>query len=163
MRCKCHNLLKLYTHAHTQFSSDCLSVASVIILILTTCILCLVPYHPAAAQAVHIPDPGLRTVIESALSKEAGADITQADMESLESLQANRCRFLTLSKKGWFTPVTERWICISTNDKLVTSIKDLKGLEFATNLIELELGRNQISDVTPLNGLINLKRPFPWN
>ena len=133
-------------------------MSSVVILILTTCILFLVPYHPAAAQTVDIPDPGLRTVIESALGKEAGADITQADMESLESLQANRCRFLTLSKKGWFTPVSERWICEPTNDKLVSSIKDLTGLEFATNLTELELGRNQISDVTPLKGLINLTR-----
>ncbi|MDE0087330.1 MAG: leucine-rich repeat domain-containing protein, partial [Candidatus Poribacteria bacterium] len=158
MRCKCHNLLKLYTYTHTQFSCDNLSVTSVIILILTACILFLVPYNPATAQTVHIPDPGLRSVIESALGKEAGADITQSDMESLESLQVNGCHYLTLSEKGWFTPVTERWICESANDMLVFSIKDLTGLEFATNLIELELGRNQISDVTPLKNIINLTR-----
>ena len=47
-----------------------------------------------AAQVVHIPDPNLRAAIELALSKETGADITQADMESLEVLQASRCHFL---------------------------------------------------------------------
>ena len=33
---------------------------------------------------------------------------------------------------------------------------DLTGLELATNLIELELGRNAIADVAPLSGLTNL-------
>ena len=155
MRCKCHNLSKLYKYTHTQFSCDNLSVASVVTLMLTVCILFLVPYHPAAAQTVHIPDPGLRVVIEVALGKEAGADITQSDMESLESLQA-RCRYLTLSEKGWFTPLAEHWVCETTDDTFVSSIKNLTGLEFATNLIELEFGKNQISDVTPLKNLINL-------
>ena len=122
---------------------------------LTVCILFLVPYHPAAAQTVHIPDPGLRVVIEAALGKEAGADITQSDMESLESLQA-RCRYLTLSEKGWFTPLAEHWVCETTDDTFVSSIKNLTGLEFATNLIELEFGKNQISDVTPLKNLTKL-------
>ena len=155
MRCKCHNLSKLYKYTHTQFSCDNLSVASVVILMLTVCILFLVPYHPAAAQTVHIPDPGLRVVIEAALGKEAGADITQSDMESLESLQA-RCRYLTLSEKGWFTPLAEHWVCETTDDTFVSSIKNLTGLEFATNLIELEFGKNQISDVTPLKNLTKL-------
>ncbi len=159
MRCKCHNLLKLYTYTHTQFSCDNLSVTSVIILILTACILFLVPYHPATAQTVHIPDPGLRAVIESALGKEAGAEITQSDMESLESLQANKCRFLTLSEeKGWWTPIVERWICESTDDTFELSIKDLTGLEYAINLKDLELGHNQITDVPSLKNLIKLTR-----
>ena len=110
MRCKCHNLSKLYKYTHTYFSSDNFSVASVVILMLPVCILFFVPYHPAAAQTVHIPDPGLRAVIEAALGKEAGADITQSDMESLESIRVNGCRYLMLSEKGWWTPVTERWV-----------------------------------------------------
>ena len=158
MRCKCHNLSKLYKYTHTQFSCDNLSVASVVILMLTVCILFLVPYHPAAAQTVHIPDPGLRVVIEAALGKEVGDDITQSEMANLESLQVNKCHFLTLSEKGWWTPVAERWICESTNDPFESSIQDLTGLEFAINLIELELSRNQISDVSALKNLINLKR-----
>ena len=155
MRCKCHNLSKLYKYTHTQFSCDNLSVASVVILMLTVCILFLVPYHPASAQTVHIPDPGLRVVIEEALGKAAGADITQSDMESLESLQA-RCRYLLLSEKGWFTPLAEHWVCETTDDTFVSSIKNLTGLEFATNLIELEFSNNQISDTTPLKNLTKL-------
>ena len=153
--------MKFFTYTEstlTRPSSQNLGIAHVISLILTACILILVPYHPATAKTVHIPDPGLRAVIESALGKEAGANITQSEMESLESLQVNKCHFLTLSEKGWWTPVAERWICESTGGPFVSSIKDLTGLEFATNLIELELGRNQISDMTPLKDLINLTR-----
>ena len=127
MRCKSHNLSKLYKYTHTQFSYDNLSVASVVILMLTVCILFLVPYHPAAAQTVDIPDPGLRTVIESALGKQAGANITQPEMESLKSL-----------------------------DAFGSGIRSLIGLEFATNLVEMHFGNNRISDVAPLKELTNL-------
>ena len=127
MRCKCHNLSKLCKYTQTQSSWDNLSVASVVILMLTVCILFFVPYHPAAAQTVHIPDPGLRGVIEAALGKEAGENITQAEMESLESLEA-----------------------------FDSGIHNLIGLEFATNLVEMRFGNNKISDVTPLKDLTNL-------
>ena len=150
--------MSLFTYTDTQLSCHNLRVTSVVSLILTACVLFLAPHRPATAQTVHIPDPSLRAVIELALGKEAGANITQSEMESLESLQVNKCHFLTLSEKGWWTPVAERWICESTDGRFVSSIKDLTGLEFATNLIELELGRNQISDMTPLKDLINLTR-----
>ena len=150
--------MKLFMYADTQLLRQNLSVTSGINLILAACIFCLTLHRPATAQTVHIPDPGLRAVLESALEKEVGTNITQSDMESLESLHVNGCRYLTLSAKGWFTPVGERWICEATDGSFVSSIKNLTGLEFATNLIELELGRNQISDVTPLKGLINLTR-----
>ncbi len=148
--------MKLFNYADTQLSSQNMGLAPVVNLTLIVCFLFLALHRPATAQTVDIPDPGLRAVIEAALGKEAGVDITQSEMKSLESLQANRCRFLTLSEKGWFTPVAERWICESTDDTYVSSIQDLTGLEFATNLIELELSRNQISDVSPLKDLINL-------
>ncbi len=149
-----------YLSTYTDIRHLCqnVRVTRLINLILTACILFSALYRPATAQSVHIPDPSLRAVIESALGKEAGATITQSEMESLESLHANRCLFLTLSKKGWFTPIAERWICETTDDTFISSINSLKGLEFATNIIELELGRNQISDVTPLKDLINLTR-----
>ena len=81
------------------------------------------------AESVHIPDPSLRAAVELALDKEAGADITQADMASLEVLQT--------SKSG---------------------IRDLTGIEFAINLTKLELGDNRISDVSVLKELTNLTR-----
>ena len=147
--------MTLFTYTDTQLSCHNLRVTSIVNLLLTVCILFFALYHPAAAQTVHIPAPGLRVVIEAALGKQAGADITQSDMESLESLQA-RCRYVTLSEKGWFTPLVEHWVCETTDDTFVSSIKNLTGLEFATNLIELEFSKNQISDVTPLKNLTKL-------
>ena len=81
----------------------------------------------AMAQSVHIPDPGLRAALELALGKQADEDITQVEMASLESL-----------------------------DALETGIRNIRGLEFAVNLTELHLGRNRISDLSPLEGLKNL-------
>ena len=131
-----------------------IELVQVISLIFIACALLLAPPPIATAQTVHIPDPNLRAVLESALGKEAGDDITQADMASLQSLH-NGCRFLRLSEKGvWWVP--ERWICESTDDTFGYGIQDLTGLEFATNLTELHLGRNQISDVSPLKDLTNL-------
>ena len=37
-------------------------------------------------------------------------------------------------------------------------IQDLTGLQFATNLDELILERNKISDISPIAGLIELNR-----
>ena len=81
----------------------------------------------AVAQVVNIPDANLRARIEGLLSKNAGDAITMADM-----------RTLTL-----FSPVN-------------AGIRDLTGLEHATNLIWLELDYNAISDLTPLIPLTQL-------
>ena len=76
---------------------------------------------------VSIPDVNLRTAIESALGKPAGALITGADMEKLERLVAD--------EKG---------------------ISDLRGLEYATHLERIELRHNAISDLSPLRRLTRL-------
>ena len=85
---------------------------------------------------VDIPDANLRAAIETALGKASGAPITPAEMATLTRLNAER--------KG---------------------ISDLTGLEFATNLVRLELGPrlpwnsggNAISNISPLSGLTNLE------
>ena len=59
-------------------------------------------------RPVHIPDPNLRAAIEQALGKTSGATITEADMLKLTELRA--------AERG---------------------VQDLTGLEFATNLTEL--------------------------
>ena len=138
----------------TQFKKQNIGLIEIISLIFTVCVFFLVSHQTATAQTVHIPDPNLRVFIESALGKEAGEDITQADMANLQWLQ-NGCHFLTLSEKGvWWVP--ERWICLSTDDTFAHEIQDLTGLEFATNLTELRLGHNRISDISPLKNLTNL-------
>ena len=77
---------------------------------------------------VHIPDPNLRAVIAEALGKKPNAPITVEEIERLRNLDAR--------DKG---------------------IRDLTGLQFATNLNRLGLRDNQISDLSPLAGLTKLR------
>ena len=77
---------------------------------------------------VHIPDTNLRAAIAEELGKSPNAPIIVEEMERLEGLDAvNR------------------------------NIRDLTGLQFATNLEWLEVGENQFSDLSPIAGLINLR------
>ena len=76
---------------------------------------------------VRIPDSNLRAAIGEALSKSPNVPITVEEMERLKELD-----------------VPDR------------GIHDLTGLQFATNLEWFHLGDNQISDLSPLAGLINL-------
>ena len=111
------------------FSNRTLEFRHVVALFFVVCLLFCSSLSVAMAERVHIPDPSLRAAVELALDKEAGAAITQADMASLEVLQAVK-----------------------------SGIRDLTGIEFATNLTKLELGDNRISDVSALKALTNLKR-----
>ena len=92
----------------------------------------------SGATTVTIPDANLRAAIENALGKASGASITPADMARLTRLVAQ--------SKG---------------------IRSLTGLEYATNLTELDLGgedfvngewvnSNDISNLSPLSNLTNL-------
>ena len=80
-----------------------------------------------AENTLYIFDPNLRTEIEKALGKTLGSPITIDEMATLTSL-------------------TARW----------DDIKDLTGLEFATNLTSLNLYSNDIIDISPLAELTNL-------
>ena len=80
---------------------------------------------------VTIPDAKLRAAIAKALGKASGATITKDDMETLTTLSAEEA-----------------------------GLRDLTGLEFATNLIRLDLAGNTISDISPLSGLTNLRGLF---
>ena len=89
-------------------------------------------------ETVNIPDANLRAVIAEALGKAANAPITEGEMATLTDLDA--------ANKG---------------------IRDLTGLEFATNLTGLNLGveevdgrfvnSNDISNLSPLSGLTRLE------
>ena len=78
---------------------------------------------------VHIPDPNLRAAIAEELGKSPNAPITAEEMERLGRLDARN--------KG---------------------IRDLTGIQFAKNLQLLRLPTNQISDLSPLAGLVELVR-----
>ena len=86
--------------------------------------------------SVHIPDTNLRAAIAEELGKSPNAPITVEEMERLRHLE------------------------VPGRD-----IQDLTGLQFATNLEGLILGwwgrgSNQVSDLSPIAGLINLRRLF---
>ena len=86
------------------------------------------PERPPGA-VVQIPDPNLRAAIAEALGKSPNTPITVQEME--------RLRELRVADRG---------------------IRDLTGLQFATNATLLELADNEISDLSPIAGLINLRK-----
>ena len=79
------------------------------------------------AVTVDIPDPNLRAALETALRVSPGTPIVSSEMETLIRLEARD-----------------------------TNIRNLTGLEHATNLKDLRLDRNAISDISVLAGLTNL-------
>ena len=83
-----------------QTSNPNMRFFNVILLAVTASLIFFILPGTAIAQTVHIPDPNLRTALELALDKAAGEDITQADMASLEVLQASECRYLRQSRIG---------------------------------------------------------------
>ena len=88
---------------------------------------------PADATPVHFKDFDLEAAVREELAKPEGAT-TRKDLASLRVFMAEKHE-----------------IC------------DLSGLEHATKLDWLFLGRNQINDLTPLGKLTNLSRLFLFN
>ena len=93
------------------------------------------PPEQKPEAVVRIPDSNLHAAIAEALSKDPNVPITVAEMETLREFEARH-----------------------------NEINDLTGLQFATNLEWLNLGEgwkegkgNQISDLSPIAGLINLR------
>ena len=91
-------------------------------------VLFLIPLS-TSAQTVNIPDTNLRAAIAEALGKAPNARITKDEMATLTHLNANR-----------------------------REIRNLTGIEEATNLVVVELNHNLISDLSLLTGLIKLRR-----
>ena len=77
---------------------------------------------------VHIPDPNLRAAVAEGIRRSPDVPITASGMK--------RLRRIDLAGKG---------------------VRDLTGLQFATNVTWLHLIDNQISDLSPIAGLIELR------
>ena len=88
---------------------------------------------PVCPAGVYIPDPKLRRRIERSLGKTSGEAITAAEMATLTAFQGS----------DW--------------------IRDLTGLEHATNLTWLNLSSNSISDVSALSGLTGLETLYLYS
>ena len=82
---------------------------------------------------VEILDPNLESTIREELALTDEMPLTQADMLQLNRLEARD-----------------------------SQIKDLTGLEYATNLTGITLPYNEISDLTPLAGLMRLEYLWLW-
>ncbi len=83
--------------------------------------------HVASAQIINVPDPSLAAALRETLGLAPNTPITRQAMQRLTGFEAiNR------------------------------QIRDLTGLEHATQLLVLDLGGNQISDIRPLAGLTQL-------
>lgn len=125
------------------------------------------------SPVVTIPDAHLRAVIEAALGKDSGAPITQAEMATLDSLDASEADVSVLTGLEFAANLT--YLSLNDNDikdisalaKLTSltrlwlsnnSIEDISVLSKLTNLTELWLWNNQIEDISPLSGLTNLTR-----
>ena len=83
--------------------------------------------HELASIDVEIPDPNLKHAVRERLELPDAAPITQLQMLRLEKLTAKEAQ-----------------------------IKNINGLEYATNLKLLVLSINNIQDITPLTNLVNL-------
>ena len=82
----------------------------------------------ASAQEDWMPDPNLRQAVRESLELPGEVLLTQLEMKRLTGL-----------------------------DAVESEIKDLTGLEYATNVTWLNLGVNEIRDLSPLAELINLE------
>ena len=97
------------------------------IILIVSCVIFSIIALNASAETVNIPDTNLRAAIAEALGKAPGDTITQADIAKLTHFIAHDA-----------------------------SIRNLTGLEFATELEEIRCNNNLISDLSPLSTLMDL-------
>ena len=105
---------------------------------------------------VTIRDANLRAAIEAALGKTSGAPITVAEMKTLDHLLVREADIRDLAGLESATNLTS--LDLSNNN-----ITDLSALAGLTNLSSLNLFRTNTSDLSALAGLTNLTRLFLWN
>ena len=109
-----------------------------------------VTFSDGAEAGVHIPDPNLRAAIEEELGLTPGSPISPEKMETLRYLRAREAAIGVLIGLEFATNLTE----LRLGNNNITDISPLLGL---TNLRRLGLGRNNVTDISPLSGLTNLR------
>ena len=103
----------------------------------------------APSPVVSIPDANLRAAIETALEKARGAPITEADLKALTQLQAKNREIRDLTGLEAASNLT--WLFLPRN-----RITNLSALADLTKLERLDLWSNMITDISVLDGLSNL-------
>ncbi len=111
------------------------------------------------SEPVTIPDANLRATIEDALGKDGDAPITEAEMATLDSLEANDANISDLTGLEFATKLSylnlASWSSDDLPDNNITDISALAGL---TSLETLRLGDNNVTDISALANLTNLRR-----
>ncbi len=92
----------------------------------------------ASAQVVNMPDANLRAVVRYTLGLAPNASMTRQALQKLTSLNARSSRIREITGREG-------------------KIRNISGLEHATQLTELWLFDNQIRDIDPLAGLTQLR------
>ena len=119
-------------------------------------LICLSIPLTATAQTVNITDPNLRAAIEAELGKASGDTITADDMATLTQLEAEDVDIRVLTGLERATNLTELYLYNN-------SISDISPLAGLTNLTRLILLNNSISNISPLRGLTNLTELYLYN
>ena len=109
-----------------------------------------VTFNALAEAAVHILDPNLRAAVENALKVAPGTLIAPVQMETLTSLEIRGTKIRDLTGLELATNLND--LVLVGNG--IVNVAVLSGL---TNLTKLNLGNNSISDLSPLEGLTSLK------
>ena len=112
-----------------------------------------VEFDNVITELVNIPDPNLRAAIETALGKASGAPITVDEMATLTYLEAPEAGIRNLTGIEHATNLREL-------HGWRNSVSDLSPLTFLTKLTGLYLGGSSASDISPLAGLTNLESLF---
>jgi len=103
----------------------------------------------AVTQMVAIADPQLMAAVLCALSKTNCGWLTSTDLQALTRLSADDYGITNLYGLGWASNLSE--LSLSGN-----AISDLSPLQQLTQLTRLNLERNSVGDISALAGLANL-------
>ena len=105
-------------------------------------------------ESVYIPDPNLRAVIEEVLGKAPGASITAEEMATLDTFEtlADAKGIRDLTGLEFATNMRDLWL---KGNKHISDLSPIAGLR---NLWALDIGGNSVSDLSPVAGLTNLAK-----
>ncbi len=112
------------------------------------------PIFDQDSPLVEIPDPNLRAAVREALNLPDGIPLTQAYMRQLTRLDAGNKHVTTLTGLEHAVNLTELNLARNNISDLIPIVSPLTNL---TQLTELHLGGNQIENIGPLANLIQLK------
>ena len=110
----------------------------------------------ATAQTVNIPDGKLRAAVEKALGKASGDPISVEEMATLTNLTAQKKKIRNLT--GLESASNLKKLRLANNR--ISNISPVAGL---TKLTELQLPGNRITDISSVEGLTRLKKLYLKN